>query len=103
MSERLSSEAVMKVARLARLAITPGQAERYGEELSKILAYVERLRGLDLSGVEPMATPLDTPAPLGADREGGEAVTNAALMAMAPEVHEPFVRVPKVLGEGGGA
>lgn len=102
MRERLSADAVTKVARLARLAITPAQADSYGHELSRMLDYVERLRGLDLTGVEPMATPLDTPAPLQADREHATLDTGI-VMALAPERHEPYIRVPKVLGDGGGA
>jgi aspartyl-tRNA(Asn)/glutamyl-tRNA(Gln) amidotransferase subunit C len=102
MSDRLSPEAVHKVARLARLAITPDQAERLGSDLSKVLAYAQRLRTLDLAGVEPMTTPLDTPAPLADDREG-HTISTDTLMALAPERHEPFIKVPKVLGEGGSA
>lgn len=98
----LSLEAVRKVAKLARLSPTPEQAKRYQVQLSTILTYIDRLRALDLKGVEPMASPLDATSNLGADRPGPTLPTRV-LMDMAPEKHEPFIRVPKVLGDGGGA
>jgi hypothetical protein len=39
---------------------------------------------------------------LAADEPGGT-IPNVVLMRMAPEVMAPFVKVPKVLEEGGGA
>ena len=102
MPEALPPDAVAKVARLARLAITPEQAASYGHDLSSILAYADRLAELDLEGVEPLATPLDLPAPLRGD-EPGAALGAEDVMRMAPARHEPFIRVPKVLGDGGGA
>lgn len=98
----LSIEAVRKVAKLARLSPTPEQAQRYQGQLSSILTYIDRLRSLDLKGVEPMASPLDATSNLGADRPGPTLPTSV-LMDMAPQKHEPFIRVPKVLGDGGGA
>lgn len=93
---------VRRIAALSALAISDDQAEAYRGDLSRVLGYVDRLRSVPLEGVEPMATPLDTPAPLGADVEGPVLGVDV-LMAMAPQAHEPFIRVPKVLGEGGGA
>ncbi len=100
--EALSLDAVHKVAKLARLSPTPVQAERYRGQLSSILTYIDRLRALDLTGVEPMASPLDSTGPLGADVPG-PTLSTEALMAIAPQTLPPFIRVPKVLGEGGGA
>lgn len=100
--EALSLDAVHKVAKLARLSPTPEQAERYRGQLSSILTYIDRLRALDLTGVEPMASPLDSTSPLAADVPG-PTLPSEALMALAPQSLSPFIRVPKVLGDGGGA
>lgn len=99
---RRSVQDVRKVAGLARLAITEEQAEAYRGRLAAILAYVERLQALPLEGVEPLSTPLDMLSRLDDDTPG-EMISNAVLMAMAPQTHPPFIKVPKVLGEGGGA
>ncbi len=99
---RLTADEVRKVARLSRLALSDEQVEKYRGQLSAILGYVERLQQVDLSGVEPMAhvggavNRLDDDAP-------GPTLTNQTLMKMAPDVMEPFIRVPKVIGDGGAA
>ncbi|MFT5422754.1 MAG: aspartyl-tRNA(Asn)/glutamyl-tRNA(Gln) amidotransferase subunit C [Phycisphaerales bacterium] len=104
MADPLDTQAVQKIAKLARLHIPDDQAERVGADLSAILGYVERLGALDLEGVEPMAHVGDEVNRLGAD-EPSETLSNEALLKMAPDAIGPFVRVPKVLdgGEGGGA
>ena len=102
MPDPLDIQAVEKIARLARLHIPNDRAVQVGADLSAILGYVERLGALDLEGVEPMAHVGDEVNRLGAD-EPGRTLSNEALLKMAPDANGPFVRVPKVLGEGGGA
>jgi aspartyl-tRNA(Asn)/glutamyl-tRNA(Gln) amidotransferase subunit C len=46
---------VRYVAHLARLELTPEEEERFGAQLGEVLEYFEQLKGLDVSGVEPMA------------------------------------------------
>jgi aspartyl-tRNA(Asn)/glutamyl-tRNA(Gln) amidotransferase subunit C len=46
---------VKKVAHLARLALSDDELRQYREQLSDVLAYVERLNELDLDGVPPTA------------------------------------------------
>jgi aspartyl-tRNA(Asn)/glutamyl-tRNA(Gln) amidotransferase subunit C len=50
---KLSVEQVRHVATLARLSLSPGEEERYAEQLSAVLDAVARLQELDVSGVEP--------------------------------------------------
>ena len=101
-TQTLSAQTVRKVAGLARLALTDSQVEQYREELSKVLGYADRLRALDLAGVEPLANVGETTNRF-RDDEPGPTLDNAVLMAMAPASMPPFVKVPKVLGDGGGA
>ena len=46
---------VKKVAHLARLELSEDELRQYREQLSDVLAYVERLNELDLEGVPPTA------------------------------------------------
>jgi aspartyl-tRNA(Asn)/glutamyl-tRNA(Gln) amidotransferase subunit C len=46
---------VKYVAHLARLALTPDEEKQLGAQLGNILGYIEKLRELDVSGVEPTA------------------------------------------------
>jgi aspartyl-tRNA(Asn)/glutamyl-tRNA(Gln) amidotransferase subunit C len=99
----LSLEEVRKIAVLSRLAITDEQAAAYRESLGAVLGYMENLRRLDLSGVEPLTHPTDATNRLDDDAEG-PTLSPDALMRMAPSSMPPFIKVPKVLGgDAGGA
>jgi aspartyl-tRNA(Asn)/glutamyl-tRNA(Gln) amidotransferase subunit C len=43
------------VAHLARIHLTPEEAALFGPQLKHILEYAEKLKELDVTGVEPMA------------------------------------------------
>lgn len=102
----LTLDDVRRVARLARLRLDDEQVEAMRAELAAVLRHMERLSELDLSGVEPMRRPEavgaghDGPDAL-RDDEVGAALPMEVVAAMAPDRVGPFVRVPRVLGEGG--
>ena len=82
-------------------------AKRVTDPDSKIV--IKPDGSLDLDGVEPMARASDEPARL-RDDEPGEPLPGQTLADLAPQVEEfhdadggvqRFIRVPKVLGEGG--
>ena len=50
---KLSKDQVLKLAHLSRLKLTDEEIERFRDELSSILEYVEMLDGVDVQGLEP--------------------------------------------------
>ena len=46
---------VKYVAHLARLSLSPDEEQRIGAQLGHILGYIEKLKEVDVSGVEPTA------------------------------------------------
>jgi aspartyl-tRNA(Asn)/glutamyl-tRNA(Gln) amidotransferase subunit C len=46
---------IKHVAHLARLALTPEEEEKLGAQLGSILGYIEKLKEVDVTGVEPTA------------------------------------------------
>lgn len=58
MSNRLTNDAVVKVAHLARLDLTAAEIERATEQLGDMLEHFADIDALDLSSVEPMNQPL---------------------------------------------
>ena len=46
---------VKYVTHLARLSLTPAEEQKIGAQLGNILGYIEKLRELDVSQVEPTA------------------------------------------------
>ena len=94
----ISREDVEHVARLARLALSEAEIERMREQLSGILAYIDKLRALDTTGVEPTshAVPVtnvmrdDVPYP---------SLLQAEALANAPDRQGDLFRVPKIIEE----
>lgn len=105
----LTAEDVRRVARLARLALPQSEVEPCRYRLASVLGYMERLKQLNLDGVEPLSHVLSaTTAPTeSANRldpdEPGAMLPTEALMRQAPDSLPPYVKVPKVLDEGGAA
>jgi aspartyl-tRNA(Asn)/glutamyl-tRNA(Gln) amidotransferase subunit C len=46
---------VRYVAHLARLSLSPDEEQKIGAQLGNILGYIEKLKQVDVSGVEPTA------------------------------------------------
>ena len=46
---------VQYVAHLARIELTPAEEQKLGAQLNNILGYIEKLKELDVSTVEPTA------------------------------------------------
>lgn len=98
MSTRISPEEVTHVARLARLALTPEELERFTEQLGAVLEHAQDVEALDTAGVPPTAHPL----PL--FNVWREDVVVASLdrdevLAQAPDTEAYRFRVPRILGE----
>ena len=55
----IDRDTVVKVAALARLALTEGEVERFAGQLSAILEAVSKLNTVDTSGIGPTASILD--------------------------------------------
>jgi aspartyl-tRNA(Asn)/glutamyl-tRNA(Gln) amidotransferase subunit C len=92
----ISRDEVEHIARLSRLALSEAEAERMREQLSGILAYIDKLRALDTGGVEPTshAVPLlnvmreDEPRPC---------LTQDEALANAPDRSDSSFRVPRII------
>ena len=87
---------VVKVARLARIAVSDDEAEALRGEINTILGFVEQLNEVDVTGVEPMTAVVHVPMKERDDvvTEGGQA---EKVLANAPLREGPFFAVPKVL------
>jgi aspartyl-tRNA(Asn)/glutamyl-tRNA(Gln) amidotransferase subunit C len=89
----ISREQVEHVARLARLALTDEEVERFREQLSSILEAVGKVGELDLSAVQPTSHPLDLVNVFGEDEPRPSLPLEDAL-ANAPEPDGGFFAVP---------
>ncbi|AKQ57558.1 Asp-tRNA(Asn)/Glu-tRNA(Gln) amidotransferase subunit GatC [Bordetella hinzii] len=99
----LNEQDVARIARLARIELTPEQRARAQDELNGILHLIERLQSVDTQGVEPLAHPLSAHEDV-VLRLRQDAVTEIAsderrteLLANAPEQSAGLFLVPKVI------
>jgi aspartyl-tRNA(Asn)/glutamyl-tRNA(Gln) amidotransferase subunit C len=93
---RIDRVEVERIASLARLSVTDEEAERLAAELDSFLGYIETLRELDTSQIEPTSHPIPLPTPMREDL--AEAPIDAELaVANAPESAESAFLVPKVI------
>jgi aspartyl-tRNA(Asn)/glutamyl-tRNA(Gln) amidotransferase subunit C len=97
----ITKKDVEQVARLARLALTEEEKDRYTAQLSSILGYVEKLKELNTDQVRPMthAIPManvwredrvepSRPETLGSSKD---------IVGNAPDRDGPFFKVKKVI------
>ena len=84
------------VARLARLALTPEEKERFGKQLGLILEHAERVQAVAAEDVAPTSHPVprsnvfreDEPAP---------GLTHEDALSSAPEEEDGRFRVPRIV------
>ena len=98
MASSLDEAAVRHVARLARLKITDAEAALFASQLSKVLEYVEQLNEVDTRNVLPTAHALPVSNVFREDVVRSSWTTDQALHN-APDHHDGFFRVPKVLDQ----
>jgi aspartyl-tRNA(Asn)/glutamyl-tRNA(Gln) amidotransferase subunit C len=89
---------VEHVARLARLALGADEKDRMRSQLDAILGYVEQLRRVDTTGVEPNAHVLPLVNVMRED-EVRPSYPAEAMLANAPDADAGQFRVPRILEE----
>jgi len=95
---QLSKDEIQHIADLARLDLSEEELETYGGQLTEVLNYIEQLREVDTSGVEPMAHVAGVENVLREDEkeEWNEREREEALN-QAPELEAREVKVRRVL------
>lgn len=87
---------VKRVARLARISLSPAEAEKMQGELNVILSFVEQLGEVNVEGVAPMTSVQPMQMMMRRDEvtDGGKADD---ILANAPLAEDGFFLVPKVV------
>lgn len=85
-----------KIATLARLRVSPAEADEVATRIGEILAMIDQMQVVDTEGVEPLAHPLDAVQRLRADAVTGDD-RGEELLALAPSSRNGLFLVPKVI------
>ncbi|HKW89383.1 MAG TPA: Asp-tRNA(Asn)/Glu-tRNA(Gln) amidotransferase subunit GatC [Candidatus Acidoferrales bacterium] len=97
---KISKEEVLRVAELAHLELSEAEAESLRAQLDSILSYIDKLKQLDVSGIEPMAQVLQATANPDAtlrDDTVTQCDVASSVLSQAPESSKPYFRVPRVI------
>lgn len=92
----VDKDTVNKIARLSRIAISDEEAEKMVGELNGILAWVEQLGEVDVTGVEPMTAVIPNHLRL-RDDVVADGDVREKVLANAPAREGSFFGVPKVI------
>ncbi|WP_284163270.1 Asp-tRNA(Asn)/Glu-tRNA(Gln) amidotransferase subunit GatC [Frigidibacter sp. SD6-1] len=92
----IDKDTARKVAHLARIAVREEDLPALAGELSAVLAFMEQLNEVDVTGVEPMTsvTPMRLKRRVDEVTDGG---IQAQVLKNAPDAREGFFAVPKVV------
>jgi aspartyl-tRNA(Asn)/glutamyl-tRNA(Gln) amidotransferase subunit C len=94
----LTRDQVRHVAMLARIALEPGDEEFYAQQLSGILAHIDRLQQVDTDDIPPTAQVVEIVNQLRED-EPRPGLTQEEALANAPAAQDGFFRVPSIQEE----
>jgi aspartyl-tRNA(Asn)/glutamyl-tRNA(Gln) amidotransferase subunit C len=86
---------VEHVAKLARLALTEEEKEKFAPQLNAVLEYVDELNEVDTTGIEPMAHSIKISNVMRED-EVKQEFTREEMLQNAPEEEDGFFKVPKI-------
>lgn len=91
----LDKKDILKLANLAKLAITPEEVEQYQQQLKEVLDYVDQLKELNLATVDASLSGVESGQyQLRADQVGS---SQAEMMTQAAEVQDGYMVSPGVL------
>jgi aspartyl-tRNA(Asn)/glutamyl-tRNA(Gln) amidotransferase subunit C len=87
---------VKYVAHLARLSLTPEEEQKIGAQLGSVLGYIEKLKEVDVEGVEPTAHAFPLVNVMRAD-EVRPSLSNEEALHNAPAHANGLFIVPKII------
>lgn len=97
MPEPISRETVVKVARLARLALSDEEIERMTTQLAGMLDHFRDVDALDLDDVEPLNQPIPLHNVMRDDVEM-PSLDRDEVLGNAPAAQDGRFRVPPIIG-----
>lgn len=98
MSDKLTREEVLHVARLARINLTEEEIEKYQVQLKRLLDDVDKIKNVELKSDEKLITPVEHTTELREDVVG-EMLDPEEIMKNVPVSNGNFVEVPVMINE----
>lgn len=95
----ISTEEILSIAKLSRLAVDETQAQSYADDLSKILSMMDTLADVNTDGIAPLTNVHDMTQRLRDDVvDGNGIIVNRELnQSIAPATADGLYLVPQVI------
>jgi aspartyl-tRNA(Asn)/glutamyl-tRNA(Gln) amidotransferase subunit C len=98
MSDKLTREEVLHVARLARIELTEEEIEKYQVQLQTLFNEVEKIKDVELKSEDKLIAPVEHTAELREDVPGSM-LEPEEIMKNVPVSNGNFVEVPVMINE----
>ena len=92
----VTDEMVANLASLSRLSFNETEKEEIKKDLQRMISFVDKLKGLDTTGIEPLLHMSEMTNVYRQDLVGGS-MDRAEALKNAPKADDQFFKVPKVI------
>ena len=93
----IDNKITKRIAELAKLELTEQEIEEYSKDLSNILKWMEKLKEVDVSNIEPVTSITENNLFEREDDDKKNSIDRDELMLNAPEKIGNYFTVPKVI------
>jgi len=96
----LTKQEVEKIAELARLGISEKEKEKFAEDLSSVIGYVQKLSEVNVEKVEPMTGGTNLESVTRKDDDTKDIANDemkADILNAAPDKENGYFKVPSIL------
>lgn len=94
---KLTREEVLKLARLAKLALSDDEVEKYQQDLSTIIDYFELLDEADVKGLEPTSQVTGLVNVFRPDEVSDPVVSPQELLELTPQRDGDYIKVRRMI------
>jgi len=95
-TDKFNKDVIQKIANLARLRLSPEEANEFSEQLSKIIIHFDEISNIDTQGIEPLITPSEIEYSTRED-VAKQNFKAEDMVANAPEKQGNLFKVPPVV------
>lgn len=92
----ISEKEIKHIAKLARLSLTKKEIKKMQKEMSEILNYIEKLKEVDVTGIEPMRHSVPVVNVMRKDEEEKKR-EKEKILNLAPERKGDYIKAPKII------
>ena len=95
---KITSEDVLKLARLSKLTLTESELIEFTAEISQIMHYIDQLSEVDVTGLQPTAQVTGLTNVTREDEILDYKIANEDLLKNLPARQDNYIKVKRILG-----